>query len=152
MSFLDEIKEIETNRNDRENVVIDDILNYFKDKLYSDNFKNNLKDNYIKRAINNGKDYCELMIEFWEYHSGCSNTYISVGGCGRFELKNDSSDSPYNYKGIRLYDIHKRICSKLSDLLKTRLSELGLQVVATEREDDKFRFDYYKERIKIKWR
>ena len=41
---------------------------------------------------------------------------------------------------------------KLSDLLKTRLSELGLQVVATERDDDKFRFDYYKERIKIKWR
>lgn len=152
MSFIDEIKEIENDRNSTENIVINEILEYFKEKMYNDPFKENLKE-YIKKAINNGKNTCDLNVEFWEYHSGCSNTNIYVSGCGKFEIKgnNDSYDSKYNYKGIRLYDIHKRLCSTLSDSLKDRLRELDLKVVSSEREDSKYRFDYYKEKITISW-
>lgn len=153
MTFLEEIKEMENNRNSRESIVINDILNYFRVKMESDDFKNALKNDYIKRAINNGKHTTILPIEFWEYSTGCQNTYFSVGGCGRWELepKNNVYDSHYNYKGIRLHDIHKTICSKLSTMLQDKIKELGLEIVSCVRKDNDYRFDYYKEDIKIKW-
>lgn len=153
MSFLEEIKKIETDRNSKENIALNDILDYFKDKIYSDNFQNVLKENYIKKAINNGKNSCELYIEFWEYHSGCSPTYISTSCCNMFEIKGTSGDynSYYNYKDIRLKDIHKRVCSKISNMLKEKIKELGLEIIETRRDDDKYRYGYYKEIITIGW-
>ena len=153
MNFLEEIKNMQKNRDNQENIVLNDILNYFKEQIYSDDFKKILKENYIKRAINNGKNNCELYIEFWEYSNGCSPTYIRVSCCGKFEIKGtyDDYSSYYNYKDIRLKDIHKRVCSEISKLLKTRLTELGLDITETKREDDEYRFGYYKERIVISW-
>ena len=153
MSFIDEIKEMENDRNSKENIVVNDILEYFKERMENEKFTEVLKNNYIKEAINEGKNTCDLMIEFWEYSSGCSNTYIYVGGCGRFELKptDDDYHSHYDYKGIRLKDIHKRICKELSKMLKEKLEELGLTILSSEREDDNYRFKYYKEKITISW-
>lgn len=153
MTFLEEIKEMENNRNSKESIVINDILDYFRVRMESDDFKNTLKNNYIKKAINNGKHTTTLHIEFWEYRSGCSNTYFSVGGCGRWELDpiNNVYDSYYSYKGIRLCDIHKNICSKLSTMLKDKIKELGLEIVSSARKDNDYRFGYYNEDIEIKW-
>lgn len=152
MSFLEEIKEIENDRNSRENIVVNDIVEYFKDKMYSDDFKNNLK-NRIKEKIYNGEKTCDLKIEFWEYCSGCSYTNISVSGCGKFELKgiNNDYDSYYKYKGVRLCDIHKKICVDISDMLMDRLRELDLKVVNRVRADSKYRYNYYVEKITISW-
>lgn len=153
MSFLEEIKEIESDRNSKENIVVNDIVDYFKKKMENEKWKSILKDNYIKKAINEGKNNCDLYIEFWEYHCGCSDTNITVWSCGQFEIKSeeDSWDAKRNYKGIRLYDIHKRVCLEISKLLKDKLRELGLTIVGSEREDSKYRFNYYKERITIGW-
>ena len=153
MSFLEEIKSIESDRNSQENIVVNDIVDYFRKKMENEEWKTILKDNYIKRAINEGKNTCDLHIEFWEYSSGCSPTNIEVWSCGRFEIKgeNGNYDSYYNYKGIRLQEIHKRVCLEISKLLKKKLEELGLKIVGSEREDNKYRFGYYKERITIGW-
>ncbi len=153
MDFLKEIEEMENKRKDAENIVINDILKYFEEKMNSERFKNILKNNYIKDAINSGKNSFDLMIEFWDYQSGCSKTYIYVGGCGKFELNDitDNYDSYHNYKGIRLSDIHKSICFKLSMMLKNKLEELGLKVSSSERLDDNYRFNYYTEKIKVSW-
>lgn len=152
MGFIEEIKEMENDKKSKDNMVVNEIVEYFKEKMYSDPFKDNLK-RYIKKAINNGKNTCDLKIEFWEYSAGCSDTYIYVSGCEKFEIKgnNDNYDSRYNYKGIRLCDIHKRICSTLSDMLKDRIRELDLKFVSSEREDNKYRFGYYVEKITISW-
>lgn len=153
MNFLEEIEEMQKNRNNIENIVINDILKYFEEKMNSERFKDILKNNYIKDAIDKGKNSCDLKIEFWDYITGCSKTFIYVGGCGKFELNNitDSYDSYHNYKGVRLKDIHKNICSKLSVILKNKLEELGLKIVSSERLDNNYRFGYYNETIKISW-
>lgn len=152
MNFIEEIRQMENDRYSKEGVVINDILDYFEKKMNNNEFKEILK-NYIKEAINKAKNTCDLKIEFWEYHSGCSDTYIYVSGCGKFEIKgnNDSYDSKYNYKGVRLEEIHKRICKELSKMLKEKLEELGLKVLSSKREDDNYRFDYYIEKITIGW-
>lgn len=153
MSFIEEIKELANDRNNKEDLVINEIIDYFKEKMYSKKFEENLKELYIKKAINQGKNNCDLWIEFWEYCSGCSYTNIYVGGCGKFELKGEDNNykSYYDYKGIRLCDIHKKVCNRLSTLLKNRLEELGLKVSSSERLDNNYRFNYYKEKIKISW-
>ena len=150
MSFLEEIKEIENERDNKENVVINEIVNYFTEKMNSDTFKNNLK-RYITDEINNGKKSCNLKIEFWEYTSGCSDTYIYVSGCGKFEIKGEdnSYSGKRNYKGVRLYDIHKRICSALSEKLKEKIKELELKVDFSKRDDN--RFGDYEEIINVSW-
>ncbi len=152
MSFLEEIKKMENDRNSQENIVLNDILNYFEERMNKDSFKNNLKDR-IKEALNKGKNTCDLKIEFWDYTSGCSPTYIYVACCGNFEIKGKDGDysSYHNYKGVRLEDIHKRVCSKLSDLLKEKLEELELKIVSSKRKDEESRFNYYEEIITIKW-
>jgi hypothetical protein len=147
MSFLEEIEEMKNNRNDTENRVVNEIVDYFKEKMNNDKFKEYLKE-YIKKAINNGKTNCNLRIEFWEYSSGCSDTFIYVPCCGKFELKGEEK---YEYKGIRLKEIHKRICTILSDLFKTKIKELGLKVINSERLDNNYRFGYYVEDITISW-
>ena len=153
MNFIDEIKEIENDRNSKENIVVNDIIDYFKNKMEREKWKEILKENYIKKAINNGKNTCDLKIGFWEYHTGCSCTHIEVWSCGRFEIEGESGnyDSYYNYKGIRLKEIHKRVCLQISNLFKDKLKELGLKIVNCEREDGKSRFNYYEERITISW-
>lgn len=151
MTFLEEIKEMENDRNSKESIVINDILDYFRDRMESDNFKNALKNNYIKDAINKGKHTAILHIEFWEYSSGCSKTYFSVGGCGRWELEPKNNASYHNYKGIRLCNIHKKICLKLSSMLQDKIKELGLEIVSCIRKDNDYRYDYYIEDIEIEW-
>ena len=152
MSFIEEIREMANDKTNKENIVIEDIVKYFKEKMETDTFKDNLKAR-IKDAINKGKTSCELRIEFWEYCSGCSNTYISVSGCKRFELEYDVDDydSHFCYKGINLKQIHKRLCGTLSDIYKEKLRELGLFIKGSRRRDNEGRFDYYREDIIVSW-
>lgn len=152
MSFIEEIREMENDRNDKENIVLNDILSYFEEKMRKETFKNNLKDR-IKESLNKGKNTCDLKIEFWDYASGCSFTYIYVACCGKFEIKGTDGDysSYHYYKGVRLEDIHKRVCGKLSELLKEKLQELELEIVSSKRKDGESRYNFYEETITIKW-
>lgn len=150
MNFLEEIKEIQNDRDNKENIVVNEILDYFKEKMETDRFKANIKER-IKDAINKGDKKCILQVEFWEYHSGCSNTYIYVGGCGKFEISEEKNGSNYKYKEIELEKIHKRICSKLNDMLIEKLEELGLKIINSKRRDNDFRFNYYKNEVTISW-
>lgn len=153
MSFLEEINNMQNDRNNKENIVVEDIVNYFKEKMEREEWKDILKDIYIKKAINEGKNTCDLRIEFWEYSCGCSDTYISVSSCGKFEIIGEEGNynSRYNYKGIRLKEIHKRVCSEISKVFKEKLRQLGLLIINSEREDNNYRFGYYKEKITISW-
>ena len=150
MNFLEEIKEIQNDRDNKENIVVNEILDYFKEKMETYRFKANIKER-IKDAINKGDKKCILQVEFWEYHSGCSNTYIYVGGCGKFEISEEKNGSNYKYKEIELEKIHKRICSKLNDMLIEKLEELGLKIINSKRRDNDFRFNYYKNEVTISW-
>lgn len=153
MSFLEEVQELKNDRNNKENIVVNDIVNYFREKMENEKWKTILKENYIKKSINEGKNSCDLRIEFWEYSCGCSPTNIRVWSCGKFEIvgENGNYDSYYNYKGIRLQEIHKRICTEISKLLKEKLEELGLKIISSKRLDNNYRFNYYVEDITFSW-
>lgn len=145
MSFIQEIKEIENNRNNQEEIVINEIVDYFKEKLNSDKYKEYLKKR-ITDKINESKNTLELNIEFWNYHSGCSETNFSCGGI-KFKL----DYGKYDYKGIKLYDIQHKVCDKLSVLLCDKLEELGLTIVSKTRHDNEYRFGYHNEKIIVSW-
>ena len=87
-----------------------------------------------------------LNIEFWNYHSGCSETNFSCGGI-KFKL----DYGKYDYKGIELYDIQHKVCDKLSILLCDKLEELGLTIVSKTRHDNEYRFGYHNEKIIVSW-
>ena len=143
MSFIQEIKEIENERKEKENDVINEIVNYFNEKFNDVKYEEYLKKR-IKEEINNSKKHLTLNIEFWNYHSGCSETNFSCGGI-KFKL----DYGKYDYKGIELYDIQHKVCDKLSVLLCDKLEELGLTIVSKTRHDNEYRFGYHNEKIII---
>ena len=145
MSFIQEIKEIENERKEKENDVINEIVNYFNEKFNDVKYEEYLKKR-IKEEINNSKKHLTLNIEFWNYHSGCSETNFSCGGI-TFKL----DYGKYDYKGIELYDIQHKVCDKLSVLLCDKLEELGLTIVSKTRHDNEYRFGYHNEKIIVSW-
>ena len=145
MSFIQEIKEIENERKEKENDVINEIVNYFNEKFNDVKYEEYLKKR-IKEEINNSKKHLTLNIEFWNYHSGCSETNFSCGGI-KFKL----DYGKYDYKGIELYDIQHKVCDKLSVLLCDKLEELGLTIVSKTRHDNEYRFGYHNEKIIVSW-
>lgn len=144
-NFMDEIKELKNNREQQEELVINEIRDYFEDKFDSQEYKDYLKER-IAREINNGKDTITFTTEFWEYQSGCSETYFSCGG-KKFSLK----DEKYDYKGIDLSSIQVKVGDVLSSLFIHKMTELGLKVIDTRRKDNEYRYNYYKNDIIIGW-
>ena len=145
MNFLDEIRELQENKTNEVLAVRKEILEYFRNYLESDKFKEYLKKRMLS-AINKLEKTITLNISFWEYRSGCSQTNIKC--CGKiFELSNCDT----SYKGINLQAIHKEICKRLSNMVVLQLEELELKVVRQERHDYESRFDYYNEDIIITW-
>lgn len=145
MSFIEDIRNMQNERVNKEELVINEIIKYFEERFDKENYENYLKGR-IKDRINESKNTLILYTEFWNYHCGCSNTNFSSGGVV-FELENGKNE----YKGIELCNIQYKVGEKLSQLLRYKLESLGLQVVSSCRLDDQSRFKYYKEKIVIKW-
>lgn len=145
MSFIQEIKEMEKDRREKENDVINEIVNYFNEKFNDVKYEEYLKKR-IEEEINASKKQLNLKIEFWNYSSGCMSTNFSCGG-KVFKLEYGK----YDYKGIELYDIQHKVCDKLSILLCNKLEELGLTIVSKTRHDNEYRYDYHNEKIVVSW-
>lgn len=145
MTFIEEIKQMEKNSNSKVNMAINDIVNYFREYLGTENFKEYLK-SIIMTSINKGENKAILPINFWEYREGCSATYIACGE-KRFELSSKENE----YQGVRIRDIHKRVCDNISNITQEKLKELGLNIVEVKRRDNEFRFGYYKGYIYFSW-
>ena len=114
-SFMKEIEEIQSERIDKESLVINDIIEHFRKEMYSENFETKLKDK-IRSAIRIGYNTCELTI----YSEHCYNGYnFYVSACEKI-------------LGIKLIGIEEKVCHILKDMLQERLLELGLKVLNDE--------------------
>jgi len=145
MSFIEDIKNMEKERDNKEIIVIEEIVDYFNNKFNSKDYENFLK-KLIGEKITENKNNLKLKVEFWEYHNGCSATNFA---CSYYTFKLEHGE--YKYKDIKLYDIQEKVGNRLSELLKNKLTDLGLKIVNEERQDHKSRFNYYQNEITISW-
>ena len=145
MNFKDEIEMLKNDRLNKEEEVINEIVDYFKKEFKSDHYKDYLK-NLIKNEINRSRSELKFKTEFWEYQSGCSETHFR---CGGYEFKLDYKET--EYKGVSLIDIQYKVGEKLDNLFIETIQDLGLNIISSVRHDNDSRYNYYCNYIVIGW-
>ena len=145
MNFKDEIEMLKNDRLNKEEEVINEIVDYFKKEFKSDHYKDYLK-NRIKNEINRSRSELKFETEFWEYQSGCSETHFR---CGGYEFKLDYKET--EYKGVSLNDIQYKIGEKLDNLFIETIRDLGLNIISSVRHDNDSRYNYYRNYVIIGW-
>lgn len=146
MSFKDEIELLKNERKNNEELFIDEVLDYFKQKFESDNYKNYLK-NRIKNAINEGNDCLTFQIRFYSPLHTSNRNEIWFNCCG-VNFKKHESD--YN-KQVFLNSIQYKLGDKISELFSNIITNFGLNIVDTKRLDYKNCYNEYDNEIKISW-
>lgn len=146
MSFIEELQEKSRNIEAIKTEVIDEILNYFRIK-FSEGWLEDYLRKHISKDIALRRQY-GIGIRFWKYTSGCSDTNFS---CGSLEWTNPSGSGykSWNYKGIKLNDIHQEVCKALTDVLVSELRYLGFTI--SDIIDRTNRFGKYHKSIIITW-
>lgn len=139
MSLINELRGRSNKVDDIRKEVIEEIKSYFDGYLESENFEKNLK-KYISQEDIKKREKM-LQIQFWAYHSGCSNTYFYCGGKKWTNPENEYGVSSWDYKGISLYSIHDEICSYLENRLIKKMRSLGFSFLRER--DDRGRLDYF---------
>lgn len=144
MKFIEEIRGIQDNFDTKVAKINDDIIEFFKNYLYGEAFKNALR-NEITYKIERGESTINLIVEFHEYSPGCGETYI---GCfsKRFSLQGDER----KIDGVNLQSIHRPICRTIYRMLSNRIEELGFGIVTTGVQES--RHCCFREYITITWK
>lgn len=139
MSLIEELRAKSTNIESTKANIVSEIRNYFDKYLMSDKFEDYLRNRVGKEEALNRK--LGINIEFWAFHSGCSATHFSCGGCTWYNPdKPDSWESHY-YKGIELVTIHEEVCCHIASQLRKRMVELGFHLC--DNENLKGKLNYY---------
>ena len=147
MNLITELRTKSTNVECIKNEVIAEIKTYFDTYLNSDGLED-----YLRRSINDSEIKARktlLIVEFWEYISGCSTTHFACAGKWWYNPENKEGYDSWKYKGIELRTIDKEIGNYLSTRLVSRMNELGFYLVS--KEDQKSRFGYYETHFYFGW-
>ena len=144
MSLVDELKEKSNELYNIKQEIIEEIKEYFDAYLNSNRFEEFLRgkirdDEIRKREI-------LLSINFWEYHSGCPDTYFACGGKRWYNPENQHNYESIFYRGIRLYDIQKEICNYLEKRLMQKMIDLGFSFLRYDKKEmvfGYFEISYY---------
>ena len=146
MAFIDELKNKSDMYETSENDVINEIIDEFREYFDSGKFEAYLKKWIDATAIK--KRECVLLVNFWNYSSGCSDTCFR---CGGKEWKNPEGTgwNSQNYKGVYLHDIHIKVCQALLALLCSKVGSMGFTIKNIE--NDETWLEYYSRVIKITW-
>lgn len=130
MNLINELKEKSNQADNTKQEIVEEIKNYFNEYLDSDQLEKFLKANIREDDIKARKKF--MMVEFWEYSSGCSTTNFYCGGKYWFNPENKDGWKSHNYKGIKLETIHKEICNYLTNKLISRMKDLGFNLLSQE--------------------
>ena len=135
MNLVDESNKVDNIKQE----VIEEIKEYFDKYLDSNIFKSFLKWEIGNNEIRKRETF--LIIRFWEYFSGCSNTHFTCGGKTWNNPENQHNDESLFYRGIRLYDVQNEICNYLEKRLIQKMRDLGFSFLRQDKR--KNRFDYF---------
>ena len=122
-NFLDDINKVKTEHQNEQNTVINEIVCFFQKQLADPAFEEKLKKDIINSIKRNS--HTNLKVEFWEHHSGCSETHYGMSFCKRFVGNSGYMNSCYN--NVDLHDIRHDVIPKLCELCENKLSSLGLR-------------------------
>ena len=146
MAFIDELRNKSDMHETVEKEVVNEIINEFLEYFNSEKFEAYLKKWIDVTAIK--KRECVLLVNFWNYSSGCSDTCFR---CGGKEWKNPEGTgwNSHNYKGISLYDINREVCQVLFSILCSKVERMGFTIKNIE--NDEGWLGYYSRVIRITW-
>lgn len=146
MAFIDELRNKSDMYETSEKDVINEIIDEFREYFDSGKFEAYLKRWIDATAIQ--KREAVLLVNFWNYSSGCSDTYFR---CGGKEWKNPEGKgwNSQNYKGVYLHDIHREVCQVLLAILRSKVESMGFTIKNIE--NDETWLKYYSRVIRITW-
>ena len=146
MTFIDELRNKSDMHETVEKEVANEIINEFRKYFDSGKFESYLKRWIDATAIQ--KREAVLLVNFWNYSSGCSDTYFR---CGGKEWKNPEGKgwNSQNYKGVYLHDIHREVCQVLLAILRSKVESMGFTIKNIE--NDETWLKYYSRVIRITW-
>ena len=146
MAFIDELR----NRSDMyetvEKEVINEIIDEFREYFDSGKFEAYLKTWIDATAIK--KRECVLLVNFWNYSSGCSDTCFRCGG-KVWKNPEGTGWNSHNYKGISLYDINREVCQVLFSILCSKVERMGFTIKNIGNNESWL--GYYSRVIRITW-
>ena len=147
MNLITELREKSAKAEITKSEVIAEIKAAFDRYLNSDELENYLRCKIGKTEIKERKVF--MIVEFWEYHSGCSTTQFRCGGYTWYNPENEEGWESHTYKGVELRTIDKEVCNYLSSRLVSRMNELGFYLIS--KEDQNSRFGYYDTHFYFGW-
>lgn len=136
MNLVDELKEKSNKTYNIKQEVVEEIKGYFDEYLDSNRFENFLREKIGDDEIRKRETF--LSINFWEYHSGCSDTYFACGGQRWNNPENQYNYASFFYRGIRLYDIQNEICNYLEKRLMKKMIDLGFSFLRYDKKENLF--------------
>ena len=146
MAFIDELRNKSDMYETVEKEVINEIIDEFREYFNSGKFEAYLKRWIDATAIK--KRECVLLVNFWNYSSGCSDTCFRCGG-KVWKNPEGTGWNSHNYKGISLYDINREVCQVLFAILYSKVERMGFTIKKIE--NDETWLGYYSRVIKITW-
>lgn len=126
----------------REEVVINEIVNFFVDKFETGEMMTLFEKSLGKQEICLRKK--NIYLEFWTYIPGCSETYFGLLG----KKWRPEDDHDYEHKGVDLKNIYKDVLCEIAKLTKENFEEEGFEVEIRLNEKNK-RYETYI--IEISW-
>ena len=147
MNLINELKQKSNEAYNVKQEVIREIKDYFNEYLNSDDFENYLRTHIDKEEIE--KRETSLIVEFWEYHIGCSDTYFYCGGKRWNNPEVQYSYDSRKYKEVMLCDIQSDVCQYLETKLIHRMKELGFNYLRQDKVGN--RFNYFDTRYYFGW-
>ena len=146
MAFIDELRNKSDMYETVEKEVINEIIDEFREYFDSGKFEAYLKRWIDVTAIK--KRECVLLVNFWKYSSGCSDTCFRCGG-KVWKNPEGTGWNSHNYKGIILYDINREVCQVLFSILCSKVERMGFTIKNIE--NDEGWLGYYSRVIRITW-
>ena len=146
MAFIDELRNKSDMYETVEKEVINEIIDEFREYFDSGKFEAYLKRWIDATAIK--KRECVLLVNFWNYSSGCSDTCFRCGG-KVWKNPEGTGCNSHNYKGISLYDINREVCQVLFSILCSKVERMGFTIKNIE--NDEGWLGYYSRVIRITW-
>ena len=146
MAFIDELKNKSDMYETVEKEVANEIINELRKYFDSGKFEAYLKKWIDATAIK--KRECVLLVNFWNYSSGCSDTCFRCGG-KVWKNPEGTGWNSHNYKGISLNDINREVCQVLFSILCSKVERMGFTIKNIE--NDESWLGYYSRVIRITW-
>lgn len=147
MSIINNLNEASRKANSKNDEIILEIEQYFKDKINSESFEADLE-RHIRSYGDILNRKCKASIEFWEYHDGCTATHFQFL-CYRWKNpENPEGWESRRYKGVELRDISNITCERLMQIARYKLEQLGFAVSFSDASNA---LGYFDKIVTIRW-